>query len=273
MRKLNSIWGSELPFSCLLLCSCLFLCHCKKKTSVVPIVAQPDSTWLSVTNASPSISDLLFYANSQFVPFPDSPFDFGSTTFGSYVINSGDQLHPITQETPYIKIPSGYVQLGFRSTSPTADFSASSYFEAGARYSVFVTDSVSHGQAQYVLLNDKPGAADSTHGQVRFINLSPDAPPLDIWAFLNVGANGILLFSNSGYALSDSSAVRTAQTYRTIGAGPYYMVATVAGTYNAVLDGGLFVPAKSVITIYVKGFFGGSGSSLANVGIISYQQP
>lgn len=266
MRKLRSIFGLSLTFSCLL------LCQCKKTERTVTVSAQPDSAYLSITNASPSISNLLFYDNNQFVPFPDSPFSFGSTTFGNYVINSGDQLHPIVQQLPYIKIPAGYDQLGFRSTSPAAAFDESGYFANGAKYSVFITDSVSHGQAQYVLLTDNTVATDTTQGQIRFVNLSPDAPALDLYAFLNVGPNGIEVASNCGYILNDYQSLLNAETFIPITAGPYYLVATVAGTYNAVLDGGLIIRPKSVTTVYVMGFFNGSGPSLANVGVISYRQ-
>jgi hypothetical protein len=267
MRKLNSIVG--LAFSI----SFLLLCGCKKAEQKVIEYAEPDSSWLSITNASPSISNLLFYENNEYIPLPDSPFSFGNTTSASYVLNSGNALNPVVQQGPYIKIPSGYVQLGFRSPSPAAYFSTSNYFEDGLNYSIFITDSISHGQPQYVLLNDKTVSVDSTEGQIRFINLCPDAPALDIWAFLNVGPNGTKIFSNCGYLPNDYNSLLNAQTYVPIAAGPYYMVATVGGTYNAVLDGGIIISPKSVITMYVEGFFNGSGSNLMNIGIISYQQP
>jgi|SRR5579863_777334 len=266
MRKLNSIIGLGLTFSFLLLSGC------KKEEHEVPKYAQQDSSYLSITNASPSISNLLFYENNKYISLPDSPFSFGSTTSGSYILNSGNALNPIVQQLPYIKIPSGYMQLGFRSPSPEAFFSASSYFENGSNYSLFITDSISHGQAQFFLLNDKTVPVDTTQGQIRFINLSPDAPALDIWAFLNVGPNGTKIFSDCGYIPNDYNSFLNAQTFVPISAGPYYMVATIAGTYNAVLDGGLIVPPGAVITMYVKGFYNGSGSSLMNIGIISYQQ-
>ena len=122
-------------------------------------------------------------------------------------------------------------------------------------------------------MNDQPLSVDSPEGQIRFLNLSPDAPALDVYAFLNVGSNGTKIFSNCGYIANDYNSILNAETFIPITAGPYYMVATIAGTYNAVLDGGLIVPAKGVITMYVKGFFNGSGSNLIDIGIISYQQP
>lgn len=267
MRKLNPIVGLAFTISFLLLCGC------KKVEQKVLEYAQPDSSWLSITNASPSISNLLFYENNAYIPLPDSPFSFGSTTSGSYVLNSGNALNPVVQQLPYIKIPSGYVQLGFRSISPAASFNASNYFETASNYSIFITDSVTHGQAPYVLLNDKTISVDSTQGQIRFLNLSPDAPALDIYAFLNVGPNGTKIFSNCGYLPNNYNSLLAAQTYIPIAAGPYYMVATISGTFNAVLDGGLIVPPGGVITMYVEGFYNGAGSNLMNIGIIAYQQP
>ena len=86
MRRLNSIPGSGFTFLLILLCAC------KREDHIVDKNAQPDSSWLSITNASPSIPNLLFYENNTFISFPDSPFSFGSTTSGSYVINSGNPV-------------------------------------------------------------------------------------------------------------------------------------------------------------------------------------
>jgi hypothetical protein len=266
MRRLNSIPGSGFTFLLILLCAC------KREDHIVDKNAQPDSSWLSITNASPSIPNLLFYENNTFISFPDSPFSFGSTTSGSYVINSGNPVMSTVEQTPYIKIPAGFVQLGFRSTSPAANFSENNYFENGSSYSVFITDSIIHGQARYVLLTDQTITVDTTQGQIRFLNLSPDAPALDVYAFYDVGPNGTKIFSNCGYLPNDYNSLLTAQTFVPIPAGPYYMVATIAGTDSAVLDGGLIVPSKGIITMYTKGFFNGSGSTLMDIGIISYQQ-
>jgi hypothetical protein len=251
-----------------LLVSVFFSC---KKTKVVYQTVALDSAYLSITNASPSISNLSFYVDNSFIPLPEIPFSFGTTTFHTY-INAGNEINPTIQNLPYIKIPAGYRQLSFNSVSPDGAFLMNNYFKLGVNYSLFITDTVTHGQAKCVLIEDNIGTTDSTHGLVRFLNLSPDSPPLDLYAFIDAGANGYKVFSNCGYLPNDNNAVVNARSFSPIVAAPYYFVATEAGTNNVILEGGLIIDPKSVVTIYAKGFVGGTGTNAVDVGVISYQQ-
>ena len=151
-------------------------------------------------------------------------------------------------------------------------FLMNNYFKLGVNYSLFITDTITHGQAQCVLLQDNIGTSDSTHGQIRFLNLSPNSPPLDLYAFINAGAAGYKVFSSCGYLPNDNTSLVNAQSFSQIVAAPYYFIATQAGTDNIVLEGGFIVNAKSINTIYAKGFVGGTGVNAVDVGIISYQQ-
>jgi hypothetical protein len=263
MRKIKLIF-------CILLPAILFFFSCKK-TKVIYQTEALDSAYLSITNASPSIANLLFYVDNNFIPLPEIPFSFGTTTFHTY-INAGNEINPTVQNLPYIKIPAGYRQLSFNSLSPNSAFLMNNYFKLGVNYSLFITDTVTHGQAQCVLLQDNIGTTDSTHGLIRFLNLSPDSPPLDLYAFIDAGADGYKVFSNCGYLPNDNNAIVNAQSFSTIDAAPYYFVATEAGTNNIILEGGLIINGKSVVTIYAKGFVGGTGTDAVDVGVISYQQ-
>ncbi|HSZ86547.1 MAG TPA: DUF4397 domain-containing protein [Puia sp.] len=264
MRKIKLI-------SCVIFLVGFIFFSCKKETKIIYQTAALDSSYLSITNASPSISNLLFYVDNNFIPLPDSPFSFGTTTFHTY-INSGNEINPTIQNLPYIKIPAGYRQLSFNSVSPNGAFSMNSYFKLGVNYSIFITDTVAHGQAQCVLIQDNIGVTDSTHGLIRFLNLSPDSPPLDLYAFPYAGATGYKVFSNCGYLPNDYNSVVNAQSFSPIDALPYYFVATETGTNNVILEGGLVINGKSVVTIYAKGFVAGTGASAVDVGVISYQQ-
>jgi len=251
----------------------LIFFSCKKETKIIYKNAILDSAYISITNASPSISNLLFYVDNNFVPLPDSPFSFGSTTFQTYV-NNANQINAASQQLPYIKIPVGYKQLNFNSVSPSASFLMNGYFQSGETYSLFITDSVTHGQAKCVLLQDFIGPADTVHGQIRFLNLSPDAPSLDLYAFSYITNDGYkLVFSGCGYLPSDYNSLLNAQSFSNMTAGPYDFVATATGTSNVVLEGGLIIQPKSIVTIYAKGFVAGTGTNGIGVGIISYQHP
>jgi hypothetical protein len=250
---------------------CVFL-SCKKETKIVYQNAVADSSHLSITNASPVVSNLLFYVSNQLISLPDSPFYYGSTSFATYVSNI-NQVNPVTRTIPYINIPYGYQQLGFGSPLSNNLFvSMNNYFAAGGNYSVFITDTINHGQLKGVLLQDNVGPADTSNGQIRFLNLSPDAPALDLWAFPNAGANGYKIFSGCDYLPNDYSSVVKAQSFLPIPVDPYYFVATEAGTNNIVLEGGLIIPPRSVVTIYAKGFVGGTGGNAIDVGVILYKQ-
>jgi len=242
-----------------------------KKTTTVYEVAAADSAYLSITNASPSISNLLFSVDNNSIPLPENPFSFGTTTFETYIKN-GNEINPTILNIPYIKIPAGYRQLTFTSIASDGFFLMNNYFKLGVNYSLFITDTVTHGQAQYVLLQDNIGSTDSTHGLVRFLNLSPDSPPLDLYAFIDAGATGYKVFSSCNYLPNDYNSVLQAQSFSSIIAGPYYFVATEAGTDNVVLEGGLIINPKSIVTIYAKGFVSGTGPNAVDVGVISYQQ-
>jgi len=244
---------------------------CKKEAKPIYEIAAADSSYLSITNASPSISNLLFYVDNISIPLPEDPFGFGTTTFATYV-NNGNEINPTVLNIPYIKIPAGYRQLTFTSIASDGFFLMNNYFKLGVNYSLFITDTVTHGQPQYVLLQDNIGTSDSTHGLVRFLNLSPDAPPMDLYAFIYAGSTGYKVFSNCGYLPNDNNSLVNAQSFSQMVAAPYYFIAAEAGTDNVIMEGGLIINPKSVTTIYSKGFVSGTGANAVDVGIITYQQ-
>lgn len=265
MRKGYLIW------SAVLVSSFVFFINCKKEIVNVYQTPLTDSSSISITNASPAVSNLQFYLNNQPVSLPNAPLSFGQTAYALYV-NDANPYHPDTTLLPYINISSGYQQLGFGSYGSSDIFGIlNNKFEPGNRYSIFITDTVHHGQITTVLLHDFIGKTDSTKGQIRFLNLSPDAPALDLWAYLNAGPTGINLASNCAYIPNDFNSLINAQTFSPIEAGPYFFVASIAGTSNIVLQGQLYIPGKSIITIYTKGYLSGTGTNAIDVGVIEYQ--
>ena len=125
--------------------SFIFLFACNKETasSSPDQNVSYDSTHISITNASPVVSNLILYLNNQKTLLLDSPFSYGETTYSSH-INYGNELAPVTIETPYINIPSGYQQLSFGMSSENISTSFSNYFQPGGSYSIFITDTINH---------------------------------------------------------------------------------------------------------------------------------
>jgi hypothetical protein len=248
----------------------LFLLSCSKDQKSNQQFIIPTYSQVSVTNAAVGIGSLNFYVDNQQIQLSDS-LSFG-TTSSFNLLNNANPSNPLSGITPYASIAYGYRDLGF-SASSVNNFLASfkDYFEPGAFYSVFVADTLEYGQLQCVVLKDNLIQLDSGKAQIRFINLSPDAPSMDLWAFPNAQSSaGFKLFSNRPFPVYDYNAVLGSQNFATINSGPYYFAATQYGTLNVLLQGGLFIPNKGVVTIYSKGLMAGTGDQALDVGVIEY---
>ena len=258
--------------SCLVFLGAIFLTpSCKKEARNIASAPVGDSSHFSITNASPSIANLYFYLNNRLVTLPDSPFSYGKTVFATYIRNATSYF-PDTVKLPYININPGYNEMSFASSGNGNFISALNMkFEPDSNYSLFLMDTIVHGKVASVLLNDHLIKTDSTKSQIRFLNLAPDAPPLDIWAFPNGSYTGYKLFSDCGYLPNDFNSFVKDQFFTLIGKGPYYFVAAIAGTNNLVLDGQMYIPAGNVITLYVKGYMAGTGVQKLDIGVIQYR--
>ena len=250
----------------------LFLLSCKKDGFSPKIFTNVDThSEVSVTNASPGSAGMFVLIDDQHVSLADSLY-YGFTSFNLI----SDYSHPnytIIDTTPYVTISAGYHQLGLIQAGASSYLvNLSNYFGSGSRYSVFVVDTLQHGQLKSVLYEDKYNTPDdSSKSQVRFLNLSPDAPAMDVWAFKNAGPNGVKLFANQSYPLYSYGNVLNSQAFTTVDVGPYYFIATEAGTNNVLLEGGLILRGKSIVTIYAKGLVSATdGDRKLDVGIIRY---
>ena len=265
MRKGNLILNT------VLVSGIVFFISCKKEVKNIYQNPVADSSDISITNASPAVSNLQFYLNDKLISLPDTPLSYGKTVFATY-INNANPYYPDTTILPYINIPTGYQQLGFGSYGSSNKFNTlNNNFEPRGKYSIFITDTFIHGQVKAVLLKDNVGTTDSTKSQIRFLNLSPDAPPLDVWAYPSAGYVGYKIFSGCAYLPNDFNSFTNAELFSVINAGPYYFEATVAGTSDVVLGGLLMIHRQNVITIYTKGYIAGTGTNSIDVGVIEYK--
>lgn len=261
----------NLILNVVLIISISFIVSCKKEIKTTYQNPVTDSAHISITNISPVISNLQFYLNNNLINLPGAPLSYGKTVSAIYV-NNANPYNPDTTLLPYINIPSGYQQLGFGTYGNSNIFNTvNNNFAPSGNYSIFITDTLIHGQVKSVVLKDSVATTDSTKSQIRFINLSPDAPPLDVWAYPDAGYNGYKLFSGCAYLPNDFNSFIKAESFSVINAGPYYFEATVAGTSKVVLGGLLMVYGKRVITIYTKGYISGSGVNAIDVGVIQYE--
>ena len=261
----------DLILRILMLCSIAFFISCKKEVKNIYQIQPSDSSHISITNLSPSISNLKFYLNNRLSSLPDSPVSFGKTAYVTLIRNA-DTYSPDTLLLPYMNLTPGYQQLGFGSYNNNNLLSEmNNNFEPGANYSIFLIDTIVHGSIVSVLLKDNIRKMDATKSQIRFLNLSPDSPPLDVWAYPNAGYTGYKLFSACAYIPNDFNSFLNAESFSDIDAGTYYFEATLAGTSDLVLAGFLVIPAQDVVTIYTKGYLQGAGTNTIDVGVIQYK--
>ena len=250
---------------------CSFVFSCKKEVKNIYDIPAADSSHLSITNASPDLRNLLFYINNKSISFVDSPITFGKTVYVSYIKNPGSSF-PDTLSLPFINIVPGYQQLSFGTVGNQNIVGVlNNKFEPGASYSLFLTDTIVHGKVTPVLLKDNIDNSDTTKSQLRFLNLSADTPPLDVWAYPNAGYNGYKIFSGCAYIPNDYNSFVNGESFTKIDPGIYYFEAMIAGTSNVVLGGYLIIEPKKVITIYTKGYLSGSGEKALDVGVIQYK--
>lgn len=113
---------------------------------------------LSVTNASPTLATYNFYLNN-------TKIHNGALPFGGGI--------------PYLRLNPGIFAAKLTTESSTESLlSESLTLENGKAYSLFV---IEKGTAlDYLLINDEIKAPGEDKARVRFINLSPDAPALNI---------------------------------------------------------------------------------------------
>ncbi len=262
MKKKATIFWFILTGCCIL--------SCKKEVRNIYNIPTLDSSRISITNISPSISDLRVYFNNKLISLPDSPIIYGKTISATYITNSTTYF-PDTISIPYINISPGYEQLSFSSVGNNDLLGLmNSNFEKGSSYSLFLTDTLVHGSVTSVLLKDNFLVKDTSKSQIRFLNLSADSPPLDVWAYPDAGYSGYKLFSACAYIPHDYNSFVKAESFISVDPGIYYFEATISGTSIVVLGGYLVIDPKKIISIYTKGYLMGTGAKAMDVGVIQY---
>ena len=156
----------------------------------------------------------------------------------------------------------GYLQVdeGTRNVKVNVTGTQTTVIDAGLKlegskiYSVFAIDQVTN-LSPLVLVDDLTAPATGM-AHVRFIHLSPNAPPVDITT-----ADGIVVFGN--YAFKDYSE------FTPIPAGSYNLQVRLAGSDTVVLElNGIAVSDGSIYTVFAKGLVGGTDNQALGAEII-----
>jgi len=190
--------------------------------NVLIVHASPDAPGVDiiVDNAGPAVSNLEFPTNTGYVPLPTGTRN---------------------------------VKVNVFNTSTTV-IEANLDLSANTNYSVFAIDSVSSIEP-LVLVDDLTApASGKTH--VRFVHLSPDAPPVDIAV-----KDGPVVFSEVSF--------RGFESFTQLDAGTYNLEVRLANTMTTVLPlGDITLEAGTIYTVFAKGFVGGTGAQALGAEII-----
>lgn len=159
------------------------------------------------------------------------------------------------QNTPYLTLPSGTrnIKVNVTGTSTTV-IEGNINFTKDKSYSIFAVNSVAN--IEPLVLEDNLAAPASGKAHVRFIHLSPDAPPVDITL-----ADGTVVFGNISF--------KGFTAFTPLDAGTYNLQVRLAGTSTVVLDlGNITLTSGEIYTAYARGFVAGVGDQQLGAAII-----
>lgn len=159
------------------------------------------------------------------------------------------------QNTPYLTLPSGTrnIKVNVTGTSTTV-IEGNINFTKDKSYSIFAVNSVAN--IEPLVLEDNLAAPASGKAHVRFIHLSPDAPPVDITL-----ADGTVVFGNISF--------KGFTAFTPLDAGTYNLQVRLAGTSTVVLDlGNITLTSGEIYTTYARGFVAGVGDQQLGAAII-----
>ncbi|MEP7146442.1 MAG: DUF4397 domain-containing protein [bacterium] len=182
---------------------------------------------LQLTHASPDAPNIDVYIGSSKIA---SNLAYLSTL--SYTSITGDAVSRIIVNA---------------ANSSTILIDTAVYFLRDRSFSVFVFDSLQ--KIQPLILTDSSSSPGSINASLRFINLSPNSPSLD------VGAVSKIQPWFPFYSFPKASP------YRPIVGGIYTVYANLAGTSTTLVTvPDVNLPARGIFTIIANGYVGGTGA-------------
>lgn len=128
-------------------------------------------------------------------------------------------------------------------------------FDARKAYSIFAVDRVAN--IAPLVLEDNLSRPAPGKAHVRFVHLSPDAPPVDI------------AVANGGPVVFGGKSFKEATDFTPLPAGSYDLEVRLAGTGTVVLPlPGIVLKAGEIYTVFAKGFVSGTGAEALGAQII-----
>ena len=195
--------------------------------------APVDVAFVSIYHASPDAPDLDVILDDE--PLFNQPLEY-------------------TDFTDYLQFYTGSRDLAFNTYNATTELADTTFnFQNNKAYSVFVVDELSN--LSTVIVEDEAETPGSGEAMVRFVQLSPDAPALD----LTIGEEDSLVFSDRSF--------KQITDFTEIDADSYPMVLTDSETLDTLVSvSDADLDAGKIYTIIARGFLdtpSGNNNSLS----------
>ncbi len=198
--------------------------------------AVPDYSWLSVINASPNLEKFDFVIDKRLVN--DDSFSF-------------------TERLPYFNIYGGTRKIVIYKDQSTDSLRAGTLVaKSGEIYSLYVVGEAPNHE--FLTITDSLKTPSTGKAQVRFLNLSVNAPALKL--NYGVGVDSVL-FSNVAY--------KKHSAFVEIPGGKKYnfSVATEAGTGNTATESSVMIESGKIYTIWAKGLYNNTTNDSLKLGL------
>ncbi|MEJ7738911.1 MAG: DUF4397 domain-containing protein [Chitinophagaceae bacterium] len=193
---------------------------------------------------------------------------------------SNELVHPISfpggglnmngsSNSDYLQLNPGTAKFEFFVMNPGTHVPASKMFETtqtvepDKRYTLYVTDTAQNTTA--ILVNDETTAPDSGMARIKWVNILPNIPVLDLYKGTNA-SSAVLILANIAY--------KSSSAYMNVPAGVDSFFIRQAGspaTSVPVARRGFSLSNQRLYTILSRGYSGGTGNRAANVSAIINQ--
>lgn len=195
----------------------------------------PNTAFGIITNASPSSGDLFFYADNN-------------------AINKSGLNY--TDTNGYNNFYTGNRVITLKNSSGNGIASTNINLHQGDFFSVFAVNTFD--KIELISFNDKlklPSSANKS--MIRFINLSPDAPAINIL--------------NNSTLLSTNLPFKTASDFIELESGSKQIIINSSSTGNQLLNTSIELKQGRIYTVYTKGFINPPLSSNDNFSLEKIQ--
>ncbi len=186
---------------------------------------------------------------------------------GNIKLFSGDSLKTpnglnFGQSTGYINISGGVNNFLVRNNDQIIEKSRLNFkLDTNRRYTLFIAGSLTKDSLTYVSLKDDLSILTDTTAKIRFVNLAPNSPFVDI-IFAKNSTDNLTSFSSINF--------KSGADYKQFKPGTYIIITRVAGQKTDLLSIPNFkIEAKRVYTLWLKGYVNGVGTQTLGIELLT----